>query len=150
MLFQDLIRARQFIGGWDFGSSTILWYPTSTDGSYYLEGENIHLKGEDYMSADTVIHEFGHNYMWSKKGHFTNTCPNPHYIQVAYNTQCGYTEGWANFLALAVNENPTKTWSDGSMLNLETPTWGTPNFDNGDACNGRVAGALWDIYDAVQ
>jgi hypothetical protein len=34
------------------------------------------------------------------------------------------------------------------MLNLETPTWGTPNFDNGDACNGRVAGALWDMYDA--
>jgi hypothetical protein len=149
MIFQDLIRVRQFIGGWDLGSSAVVWYPTSTDGSYYSEGENIHLRGEDYLSADTVIHEFGHNYMWSKKGYWTNTCPSPHYIQVAYNTQCAYPEGWANFLALAVNENPTKTWSDGSMLNLETPTWGTPNFDNGDACNGRVAGALWDMYDAV-
>ena len=66
MLFQDLIRARDFIG-WDVGSSTILWYPTSSDGNHYHPGGQIHLNGETYKSADTSIHEFGHNYMWNKK-----------------------------------------------------------------------------------
>ena len=148
MLFQDLIRARDFIG-WDVGSVTILWNPTSSDGDYYIMGGQIHLKGETYKSADTSIHEFGHNYMWTKKGSWTNTCPSPHYIQLGDNPQCAYTEGWPDFLSLAVNGNPTYTWASGSTLNLETPTWGTPIWDEGDGCEGRVAGALWDMYDNI-
>ena len=148
MLFQDLIRARDFIG-WDVGSSTILWYPTSNDGTYYHQGGQIYLLGEDYKSADISIHEFGHNYMWTKKGNWANTCPSPHYINAGNNTQCAYKEGWADFLPLAVNGNPYITWASGSSLNLETPTWGTPYWDNGDGCEGRVAGALWDMYDNI-
>jgi len=148
MLFQDLIRARDFIG-WDVGSSTILWYPTSSDGNHIHLGGQIHLTGETYKSADTSIHEFGHNYMWTKRGSWTNTCPSPHYITKGNNTQCAYTEGWADFLPLTVNNNSVYTWASGATLNLETPTWGTPNWDNGDGCEGRVAGALWDTYDTI-
>ena len=149
MLFQDLISTRDFIG-WDVGSSTINWNPTSTDGTYYRMGEQIHLVGEDYKSADTSIHEFGHNYMWTKKGSWTNTCPNPHYFEKGNNQQCAYTEGWANYLSLTANNNPVYTWASGATLNLETPTWGTPSWwDNGDGCEGRVAGALWDMYDGA-
>ncbi len=148
MIYQDLIRTREFIG-WDVGSSTVLWYPTSTEGNSYQQGGQIHLNGEAYKSADTVIHEFGHNYMWSKKGSWINTCPSPHYVQLAHNSLCAYKEGWANFLPLAVNGNPTYTWPDGNNLNLETPTWGTSYWGEGDACEGRVAGALWDMYDSV-
>ena len=40
-------------------------------------------------------------------------------------------------------------WSSGALLNLETPTWGSSGWDEGDDVEGRVAGALWDIYDDV-
>jgi hypothetical protein len=148
MLFQDLIRAHNFIGE-DVGSSTILWNPTSNDGDYYVQGGQIHLKGETYISADDSIHEFGHNYMWSMNGGWTNTCPSTHYIYLGDDTQCAYKEGWADFLPLAVNENPIYHWADGSSLNIETLTLGPPDWDNGDTCEGRVAGAFWDIYDNV-
>ena len=148
MLFQDLIRAHNFIGE-DVGSSTILWNPKSNDGDYYVQGGQIHLKGETYKSADDSIHEFGHNYMWSMNGGWTNTCPSTHYIYLGDDTQCAYKEGWADFLPLAVNENPIYHWADGSSLNIETLTLGPPDWDNGDTCEGRVAGAFWDIYDNV-
>lgn len=32
--------------------------------------------------------------------------------------------------------------------NLETPTWCSPDWDDSDEVEGRVAGALWDIYDS--
>jgi len=148
MLFQDLIRAHDKIGG-DIGSSTIIWDQYSTEGPYYILGGQIYLRGVDYISADTSIAEFGHNYMWTKKGSWTNTCPVPHYMQRGDNTQCAYTEGWTDFLPLYVNNNPVYTWADGSTQNLETPTWGTSYWDNGDGCEGRVAGALWDMYDSA-
>ena len=147
MLFQDLARGGGRLG-WDTGPSTILWNPTSTDGNHYHAGGQIHLVGEAYKSADTPIHEFGHNYMWTKKGSWTNTCPSNHSISTSYNTQCAYTEGWADFLPLAANGNPVYTWASGDYENLETPTWGTPYWNNGDGVEGRVAGALWDMFDS--
>jgi len=50
---------------------------------------------------------------------------------------------------LYVNESSTYHWPTGISLDLELPTWGMPGWDNGDEVEGRVAGALWDIYDSV-
>jgi len=133
------------------GSGTVQWKLSSTDGTYYNSGGNIHLTGEDPLSDTTLGHEFGHNIMYSAYGFWfpTANCPNPHYINGASHVNCAWTEGWANFLALAVNNDPVFRWASGSSLNLETPTWGTPNWDSGEAVEGRVAGALWDILDSA-
>ena len=32
-------------------------------------------------------------------------------------------------------------------MDLETPTWGTAGWNNGDEVEGRVAGALYDLFD---
>lgn len=133
------------------GRGVVEWGYYSNDGTYYSYGGNIHLKGVDRMSPDTVIHEYGHNVMWNLYGNWFpyNDCISPHYINKIGGTNCGWTEGWADFFPLYVNGNPTYTWASGSYLNLETPTWGTAYWDNGDKVEGRVAGALWDIYDGV-
>ncbi len=133
------------------GSGIARWTPSSTDGTYYRLGEHIHLKGVDKKSSDTVIHEYGHNVMYNIYGRWfpINDCPSPHYINRIGGKNCGWTEGWADFFPLFVNGNPTYTWASGAYLNLETPKLGTYGWDNGDKVEGRVAGALWDIYDPI-
>jgi hypothetical protein len=34
-------------------------------------------------------------------------------------------------------------------VSLETPTWGTSSWHNGDTVEGRVAGTLWDLFDVT-
>jgi hypothetical protein len=134
------------------GPSTILWSYDSTDGTYYNWGGAIHLMGQDPLSHDTAIHEYGHNVMWTKYGGWmpTTYCPSPHYIQGQSHFNCAWVEGWAEYLPMVVNNDPNYDWASGARLNLEKPTWGTANFDAGDDVEGRVAGALWDITDAAK
>jgi hypothetical protein len=47
----------------------------------------------------------------------------------------------------SVLHDPYYRWPDGGFLPLETPTWGTPGWDNGLGVEGRVAGALIDTED---
>jgi hypothetical protein len=134
------------------GSGTVQWKIDSTDGTYYIGGGNIHLTGTDPLSNTMAIHEYGHNIMYIAWHHFlpSNDCPNPHYIQLMSNPHCGWIEGWADFLPLAVNHDPVFRWWSGASLDLETPSWGTlPYWQNDDRVEGRVAGALWDILDTA-
>ena len=149
-LYQDLIRMWYSLNDMELGSSTIMWYAAQTpaNAAYYNFGSYIFLGGLEFKSADVTVHEFGHNFMWTARGAWSNDCPSPHYINYISAQRCGYTEGWANFLCMAVNGNGIYSWSSGSSLNLDTPTWGTTNWQNGDYCEGRVAGALYDMYDS--
>jgi hypothetical protein len=131
------------------GPGTVEWKIDSTDGTYYRRGENIHLEGEDPLSNTVVGHEYGHNIMWTIYGDWmpTTHCPSPHYIQYSSHVNCAWTEGWANFITIAANNDPVYRWASGSSLNLENPTWGTPYWHEGEDVEGRVAGAMWDIID---
>ncbi len=133
------------------GQGTAEWKIDSTDGAYYSRGGNIHLKGEDPLSNTVVGHEYGHNMMWNIYGAWmpTTYCPSPHYVQLTSHVNCAWTEGWANFITLAANNDPVYRWASGGSLNLETPTWTSSGWDDGDDVEGRVAGALWDILDSV-
>jgi hypothetical protein len=133
------------------GPSTVQWKIDSTDGTYYDRGGNVHLKGDDPLSKTVVGHEYGHNMMWTIYGAWmpTTYCPSPHYIQYFSHVNCAWTEGWANFITIAVNDEPVYYWASGGSLNLETPSWSTANWDDGDGVEGRVAGGLWDILDAA-
>jgi hypothetical protein len=156
----DLIKAWKYIffetGGSQnpvetTGTGTVQWKIDSTDGTYYSYGGNMHLTGEDPLSDTVVNHEYGHNVMWNVYGAWfpTNDCPSPHYIQLYGGVHCGWTEGFADFFPMAVNNDPYYRWASGSSLNLETPTWGTSGWNNGAYVEGRVAGALWDILDTA-
>ncbi len=139
------------ISGGTSGPTIVQWKLSSTDGTYYNPGGNVHLMGVDPLSPLGVVakHEYGHNIMYNIYGNYMPPNPNcnPHTIQAALSAGCGWTEGWTEFLTSAVNNSPTFYWPSGASLDLESPTWGTFGWDNGDWPEGRVAGALWDIYD---
>jgi hypothetical protein len=58
-------------------------------------------------------------------------------------------EGFAEWLPAVVFNDPTYRWPDGSSLNLENPSWDTAGWDDGDTVEGRVAGALIDLWDSA-
>jgi len=132
------------------GPATVEWALDSTDGTYYERGGHIHLTGADPLSNTVVGHEYGHNIMFTVYGNSlpTTYCPTPHYINRVSHVNCGWTEGWADFLPLAVNRDPVYRWDSGASINLENPTWNNANWDDGDAVEGRIAGSLWDILDS--
>jgi hypothetical protein len=58
---------------------------------------------------------------------------------------CAFQEGWADFWRLYVLNSPVVNFVGGGSLNYETPgSWST-----GQEVPGRVAGALWDIFDST-
>ena len=131
------------------GQGTMVWYPTSTDGTYYNLGGQVHLAGTDANSADPGVHEYGHNVMYRVYGNWwppEEHCPSPHYLLSNEDCSCAWTEGWADFLPLAVNRDGSYTWGSGSTQSLETPTW--TGYDKGECVEGRVAGAMYDIDDS--
>jgi hypothetical protein len=132
------------------GSIQCQWYPGSTDGTYYNFNEMIHLAENDPKGTLNVAHECGHNIMNTAYGGtwpLIIDCPNPHYVEETSGPVCAWLEGWADLIPAAVFNSPVLSWPSGSTVNIETPTWGTPIWDNGADVEGRVAGALWDIVD---
>jgi hypothetical protein len=150
----DLISVWRYIrfngGGVDAGSTTVEWKIDSTVGDHYSIDGNVHLRGTTPLAAKGTVakHEYAHNIMWNIYQGWPSTpnC-NPHIIQQTSSRGCAWTEGWAEFLPMVVNDDPRFYWPDGSSLNLESPTWGSFGWDQGDDVEGRVAGALWDMFD---
>lgn len=128
----------------------INWTPTSTDGTYYsLAGNDVHLAADDPNAAITVVHEISHAIMDDVYNDAFPPAPscNPHSIQGATSAGCAWTEGFAEWLPSTVYNDPFFRWPNGASLNLETPTWGTVGWGQGDTTEGRIAGALIDITD---
>lgn len=122
----------------------------------HLDIGMIDIDTEDYSRAlDIVLHEYGHWVMYvAYNSWFPITyCPSPHYINLYSHPNCGWTEGWADFFPLACQSwertlyDSVFEWGTGSWIDLEPPTWGTSGWDNGEGVEGRVAGALLDIFD---
>ncbi|MEM4217584.1 MAG: hypothetical protein QXZ09_06145 [Candidatus Methanomethylicaceae archaeon] len=151
-IFQDLRRAWEYppnnpglvIAEWE-NDGTSSSSPCGSGGNYYCPGEHVHLTGPAMNFSDTIIHEAAHNFQWNIYG-FLPPGPNcnPHWIDVASSQGCAWVEGWADFYPLAVNNDPVYNYIGGN-IDLESPV----AFQNGDAVEGRVAGALWDIFDGA-
>ena len=129
----------------------ILWTPDSTDGTYYDRSTNdVHLKADDPKSAFTVVHEATHSIMDDVYDDNMPSAPscNPHQIKRVSSAGCAWVEGFAEWLPAVVFNDPSYRWPDGSSLNLENPSWSTAGWDDGDTVEGRVAGALIDLWDS--
>ncbi len=172
-IFQDMRRAWAYPWPADPGSATVRWqrgatslFPCIDDSCFWpypsVNGVFI-LDGHEEL-VDTVVHELGHAYMYNfMDGNWFWTsgqwgdliaCLQHSPFQES-NQLCAWMEGWADFYALAVNneltvnDDPCRDYASGSCgtgsVNFETPTWDTR--PKGDRVEGRVTGALWDIYD---
>ena len=149
-LHQDLWRADDFL--YDYGlqgyQATIAWSPTIDAGTYYTHGGQIHIAAGKEYASHVVIHEYGHNYMYREYGNYFPPfdCPT-HWVENCYDNGCGWTEGWADFFCIAVNNDTIYKDPDFSF-DFEPGDWNTPGYCDGPTCEGRVAGALWDIFDS--
>ncbi len=128
---------------------SVIWSPTSP-GTVYSPGANlVQIGSADADSDHVVIHEAAHALMdalYDDAYPPTPTC-SPHPMFSATSPGCAWTEGWADWVAARVLNDPVFRYSNGSSVNLETPSWG--GGTNADDVEGRVAGALIDLSDST-
>jgi hypothetical protein len=135
--------------GYNASTATCRW-PYET-GPHYHPGGEIHLPDWACWWSDTILHEYGHHVMYRLYGYIPPSIEE-HYMETKSNSTTAWTEGWAHFFPLAVYNKPTRivgiNATHGVEYNLEAPHWCSPGWDDGDEVEGRVAGALWDIFDS--
>jgi hypothetical protein len=170
-IFQDLRRAWEYVintSGLDPGSVTAFWQKDQNtllpcvDNSCFLAlpVPSIFIADKDAISKDTVVHETGHHYMWNKTGWWLAWDIGcwKHGVFSQESLECAWSEGWADFLPLVVNRDqcfdlgigPCTGIPDRDHYNLEAHSRNDDQrvFPGGDEVEGRVAGGLYDLFDA--
>lgn len=154
-------NAGQTHGTVDPGSLTLKWQrDVNSYGvcprSCYVQPENAtFIEDLRVMSRDIVVHETGHAFMANYNGVWTL---GSHTMWSETNSNLAWTEGWADFVALAVNGDVCFAWDAspcgaqdaGLSVNLEWHSRNdqpTTTYNMGPNVEGRVAGALWDMVD---
>ena len=159
-IFQDLRQAWEYIvntTGTDPGPASVQWHwvdtpPLMPDASFFwpyppLQGIQILLK--DAFDQDTVLHELGHQYMYNQVGWWFYPVGNldemlgclSHEAFSRETPLCAWTAGLGYFFSMAVRGT---SLSGGVNFEKQSPGDGRPE---GDAVEGRVLGALWDLFD---
>ncbi len=119
----------------------------------HCAGDELHMPSKAAASWDhtTVYHEYAHAVMWTVYG---NSWPpgwegGDHSVSMEDVLPDAWTEGWAEFLQCAVDNDPNNL--QGGGMNIETNDWYNSQ-DAGDMdgahVEGEVASILWDIYDS--
>ncbi len=108
-------------------------------------------------SSDTVVHEIGHAYMYNATGYWYwfNSCWS-HDIFLSKEEHCAWSEGWGDFFSLTVNGDrcydkvSSGCWgvAGREYFDLENQGW-SDTWPRGSSVEGRVAGALYDLYDSI-
>jgi len=116
----------------------------------------VKLSADTPDSRNSVVHEIGHFVMHSAYGtpefNSIEDCPDlSHAPDRSSNAGCAWSEGFANWFAVAVYQDPVFRWPDGTEADFEAATFGTASngqlWHVGDTVEGRVAGALLDLTD---
>ncbi len=154
-LYDDIVRSYAFL----LGSKTpgnqavVVWTPgeiRKSNAVFSLTKNKVYVNDRAVNSPNSTIHELGHFYMYDLYGNwfppsFCNS-PGRHVYNGTTEPGCAWIEGWAHFLSLAVNGSSMYRYSNGSIWDAEH----TKDYDhNGDHVEGRVTGALWDLYDSA-
>ncbi len=169
-IFRDLRRAWEYVNGQagaDAGSVTAAWQDNVNCylvdhwvcNSFFYAGAGgpfIFVTDLETISSDIAIHETGHHYMYNVNQWWwwLPSCWN-HQMFNSIDTNCAWSEGWADFFALPVNGDACFDFGPGpcgaggtGFDNLETQNRNDGRAQ-GDSVEGRVAGSLYDLYDGV-
>ncbi len=113
----------------------------------YQPGGSIDLLAGDRWDSDVFLHEYGHFVMYKIYGDDMPPSPNcySHYWGGHSSLGCAWTEGWADFLQAAIQNDRFYDDTEDQILhiNFEPPT---PSADHPED-EGAVAASLWDIFD---
>ncbi|WP_250002869.1 hypothetical protein [Actinoplanes sp. M2I2] len=129
----------------------IEWEAGINRGAFYdPRDDEVRLGAPDPGEPWVVVHELGHGVMDDVYEDNMPPSEQPacrtHFVTRQSGPICAWVEGFADWYGTAVLNNPDIS---GGRGNIETATWGTPGWDNGDQVEGRVAGALWDLVDTA-
>ena len=138
--------------GWSRSRVEIQWpegdWPASSGNTIYLADKSVWA-----WNHVTVQHEEGHCVMYALYGGFpSGGGPSPHYVFSESSGGFAMCEGWAEFMAAAVDNNPSNLVGsyNGHGGNIETNDFfnciDTGDMD-GDIVEGSVASIFWDIND---
>jgi hypothetical protein len=99
-----------------------------------------------------VLHEYAHCIHYAARGGSwpSGSGPDPHYIYSESSGGFAITEGWAEFMQCAVDNNGG--YGFGTEQSIETNTWAdtTDSGDwDGNIVEGAVASIFWDIFDGT-
>jgi len=130
--------------GYDTPTALCYW-PIEGNPRYIHENRVILLPNGSEWFQDVILHEYGHYVMHSVYEWYFPENITEYEIDKHSNANVSWVEGWAYFFPLAVKNNPLFVPLD---INFEDKIWCTPNWDDGDDVVGRVAGALWDMFDS--
>jgi hypothetical protein len=167
-IFQDLRRTREYYLSHtnpqsDPGFLAAHWNENQNSqngiqGSHFwaLINPHVYIAHDSRFSPDIVVHELGHHIMWNKTGQwlwYDFGCFQ-HQIFSKESAQCAWSEGWADYFALAVNGDSCYDFDQFvcSGYDLENHTRNDPNIQGswwGDNVEGRVAGTLYDLMDSA-
>jgi hypothetical protein len=151
-ILNDLNRANLYFSGYAGGlasQGTVAWWPTNPlSGAHYHPGGQIHLGGTMEYASHIIIHEYGHNIMYTRYNNYMppSGCPT-HVIQNCYNEGCGWVEGWPDFFCCVPDNDPIYK-DPGFSIDFEGATPGN-GWCEGPLCEARVCGALWDMFDTA-
>ncbi|WP_250034444.1 hypothetical protein [Paractinoplanes maris] len=129
----------------------IEWEPGINRGAFYDPGsDEVRLGAPDPAEPWVVIHELGHGVMDDVYEDNMPPSEQPacrtHFVNQQSGPICAWVEGFADWYGTAVLNNPD---IPGNRGNIDTATWGTPGWNDGDQVEGRVAGSLWDLLDTT-
>jgi hypothetical protein len=147
-------------------SITVRLDPNAGNSSYSPSADEITIRSTgdaDHVWGPLGIfvaaHEYGHAVHERALGGNVagGQCPSPHYIDGAHNLQCAYSEGFANFHAVATRRADLRNEGESDWAieqNFNYPGWvyehGSPvsPSTDGSIIEGAVAAFLYDLVDA--
>jgi len=137
--------------GWqNLTNLQVRWSPTNTSkGTYYRPGSSIDLLAGDRWDSDVFLHEYSHFVMYKIYGDSLPPSPDcyNHFWGSDSSLGCAWTEGWANFLQGAIQNDKFYDDTEDQKLHIdfEIPK---PSAEHPED-EGAVAASLWDIFDPV-
>ncbi len=145
----------EVVAYWALGSNSYLGIYNS-----YATPDFIFIADNTNASMDVAVHETGHKFMANGEWGWWYPYPDcwTHYMFGVNSQGCAWSEGWADFFAMAVNQDPCYNFTsdpcggspDGQYYNLELHSRvdDPGQFPWDDSVEGRVASTLYDLYDS--
>ncbi len=141
--------------GWDDSRLLTVHWPKNcilgTGGACYRG--DVYLLVNDARIPDVILHEYGHFVLSEYTGSLDiiTACIQQGFIHYAWresNKTCAWSEGWADFYEMAVQNDPDYKGADhedvSSQLDQVQRLGGNP-----EAYENIVAAVLWDIFDSA-
>jgi hypothetical protein len=130
-------------------SINVVWPNPTQTAFFYDSNGNCSIRiAQDYDFFSYVAqHEYGHFVMYEVYNWWMPPdSGGEHQVWGRYTPGLAWSEGWADFFPLLIQDDP---WSNYVGVNFEIyPSYYYILENKGDDVEGRVAGALWDIYDS--